>query len=86
MCVRFASCVGHINAEDVDCVVIGRCCDISRMVTEVQIIDLGFVGATSENKGASWIGRIHLPNADESAFFTGSCQKVTMSIEGYSCD
>jgi len=73
--------VRHVNAEDVDRVVIRRRRDISRVPTELQVVNLSFVSTASEHK---WTGRVlgvNFPDADERALLTRRRQQITMSIQ-----
>ena len=61
---RLARGVRHVNAEDVDRVMVGRCRDVPRVPAELQVVDLGFVSATAEHKWARWVLCVHFPDAD----------------------
>jgi len=78
--------VRHVNAEDVDRVVIRRRRDISRVPTELQVVNLSFVSTASEHK---WTGRVlgvNFPDADECALLTRRRQQITMSIQRHRRD
>lgn len=78
--------VRHVNAEDVDRVVIRRRRDISRVPTELQVVNLSFVSTASEHK---WTGRVlgvNFPDADERALLTRRRQQITMSIQRHRRD
>ena len=84
--IRIARRVRHVNAEDVDRVVIRRRRDISRVPTELQVVNLSFVSTASEHK---WTGRVlgvNFPDADERALLTRRRQQITMSIQRHRRD
>jgi hypothetical protein len=53
--VRLRVCVGHVDAENMDCIMVGRRRDKTGKLAELQVIYFGLVGASTEHK---WTRRV----------------------------
>ena len=84
--VRLTARILHVNAEDVDRVVVRGGSDEARHPAELQIVDLCFVSAAAEHKWTRGIGSIHFPDADESSFLRSRGQEVAVAVEGHGCN
>lgn len=84
--VGLTRCVCHVDAEDVDGVMIGRRGDEARVPAELQVIYFSFVCATAEHERAGRVLRVNFPDADQSALLTGRREQVAVSIQGHGCN
>lgn len=78
--------IGHVDREDVDCIVVACGCDVAGLSAELKIVDLGFVSTTAEHKWTSRVLRVNFPDTNQSAFLASRSQEITFTVHGHGGD